>query len=327
MQNARPRPYHGGMAKSASDPTARAIRERVLAALARNRTPGFHFAGHFLDVRFHRIAEDESVISMPAGPHCAESDGEANVGALALLADTALAAGIRGHSGPDVRLATVSMHLQFTGAPVTGPLEAKGWFEGFLDGTAGRQGLARCAVMAGGRKALFGSGAFMPIGPAPGRKPLPLFHPAGEAVKPLSEEELDDREHVILARADDALAHATKHHSFIRRLLGQDPHPTKGGAACTMENGEHVANRIGHVQGGLLTGLAATTAMAALPASWRLSGISSWFTSPGEGQKLHAVAKVVHHGRTTAVVRTVVTGKGRRRVLQAVTTHALTRHD
>jgi acyl-coenzyme A thioesterase PaaI-like protein len=94
-----------------------------------------------------------------------------------------------------------------------------------------------------------------------------------------------------------------------------------------MENGEHVANRIGHVQGGLLAGLAATTAMAALPASWRLSGISSWFTSPGEGQKLHAASKVVHHGRQTAVVRTVVTGKGRRRVLQAVSTHALGRHD
>jgi acyl-coenzyme A thioesterase PaaI-like protein len=309
------------MANNRAGPLERAIRERVLAALARNRTPGFHFAGNFLGVAFPRIGPEESLVTMPAGPHCEESDGQVNVGAIALLADTALAAGIRGQAGPDLRLATVSMHLQFTGAPVAGPLEAAGWCEGFLDSASGRQGLARTAVMAGGRKALFGSGAFMLIQPPAGKPPVPLHHPSDEASRPLAEDELDVRERAILASADAALADATKRHSFIRRLLGQDPHPTKGGAACTMENGDHVANRVGHVQGGLLTGLAATTAMAALPAAWRLSGISSWFTSPGEGQKLHAVSKVVHHGRQTAVVRTVVTGKGRRRVLQAVTTH------
>ena len=172
-----------------------------------------------------------------------------------------------------------------------------------------------------------GSGAFMPIPPPPGKDPLPLHYPDGRPLRPLAESELDARERAILVRADAALAGATKRHSFIRRLFGQDPHATKGGAACAMENGDHVANRVGHVQGGLLTGLAATTAMAALPASWRLSGISSWFTSPGEGQRLNAVAKVLHQGRQTAVVRTVITGKGRRRVLVAVSTHALGRHD
>jgi acyl-coenzyme A thioesterase PaaI-like protein len=315
------------MAKSPADPLPREIRERVLLALARNRTPGFHFAGNFLDVAFQRIAREGSLVTMPGGEHAAEADGQANVGAIALLADMSLASAIRGDVGPDIRLATVSMHLQFTGVPLAGPLEAHGWFEGYLEGAAGRQGLARTAIMAQGRKALFGSGAFMPIALPPGKAPIPLHHPQGETVAPLAEDELTERERVILARADAALADRSKHHSFIRRLLGQDPHPTKGGAACTMENGEHVANRIGHVQGGLLTGLAATTAMAALPATWRLSGISSWFTSPGEGQKLHAVARVVHHGRQTAVVRTVVTGKGRRRVLQAVSTHAFGRHD
>ncbi len=315
------------MAKSPADPLSRAIRERVLLALARNRTPGFHFAGNFLDVSFRRIAPEGSLVTMPGGAHAREADGQANVGAIALLADMSLASAIRGYVGPDIRLATVSMHLQFTGVPLTGPLEAHGWFEGYLEDAAGRQGLARTAVMAHGRKALFGSGAFMPIALAPGKAPIPLHHPQDEPVVPLAEEELTERERVILDRADAALADSSRRHSFIRRLLGQDPHPTKGGAACTMENGEHVANRIGHVQGGLLAGLAATTAMAALPATWRLSGISSWFTSPGEGQKLHAVAKVVHHGRQTAVVRTVVTGKGRRRVLQAVSTHALGRHD
>lgn len=314
------------MANPLSASPAREIRDRVLLALARNRTPGFHFAGNLLEVVFERIDREASVLSMPAGPHCEEADGQVNVGAIALLADSALAGGIRGHIGSDARLATVSMHLQFTGVPAQGPLAALGWFEGMQEGTAAAQGLARTAVTAGGRKILFGSGAFMPIPMPAGRAPLPLHYPDGRKIPPLREDELDERERAILARAEAAIAGATKRHSFIRRLFGQDPHPTRGGAACTMENGDHVANRVGHVQGGLLTGLAATTAMAALPASWRLSGISSWFTSPGEGRKLHAVSKVIHHGRQTAVVRTVVTGKGRRRVLQAVSTHALGRH-
>jgi acyl-coenzyme A thioesterase PaaI-like protein len=311
-----------------TDPARRlAIRERVLLALARDRTRGFHFAGNFLEVAFDRIDREASRLSMPAGAHCEEADGQVNVGAIALLADSALAGAIRGHIGGTARLATVSMHLQFTGEPARGPLEATGWFEGLQAGTTAPQGLARTAVFAGGRKVLFGSGAFMPIPPPPGKDPLPLHYPDGRPIRPLAENELDARERAILARADAALTEATKRHSFIRLLFGQDPHPTKGGAACAMENGDHVANRVGHVQGGLLTGLAATTAMAALPASWRLSGISSWFTSPGEGQRLNAVAKVLHQGRQTAVVRTVITGKGRRRVLVAVSTHALGRHD
>ena len=59
----------------------------------------------------------------------------------------------------------------------------------------------------------------------------------------------------------------------------------------------------------------------ALPANWRLSGISAWYVSPGEGRTLRASSKVIHHGRLTAVVRTQVTGKNRRRVLEVVTTH------
>jgi acyl-coenzyme A thioesterase PaaI-like protein len=67
--------------------------------------------------------------------------------------------------------------------------------------------------------------------------------------------------------------------------------------------------------------------MATLPPSWMLSGISACFVSPGEGRAMQARSRVVHHGRLTAVVRTEITGKNRRRVLEAVTTHALRRHD
>ena len=69
-------------------------------------------------------------------------------------------------------------------------------------------------------------------------------------------------------------------------------------------------------------GLAAAAASAALPPTWALVGISAWYISPGEGRVIKARSRVLHHGRLTAVVRTEITGKNNRRVLEVVTTHA-----
>ena len=63
------------------------------------------------------------------------------------------------------------------------------------------------------------------------------------------------------------------------------------------------------------------SAAAALPSGWKMSGITALYVSPGEGRLLRANSKVVHLGRLTAVVRTKITGKNRRRVLEVVTTH------
>ena len=123
----------------------------------------------------------------------------------------------------------------------------------------------------------------------------------------------------MLQLADDALAEGEK--DFIRHFLGYQPRRTKTGAVTTMRNGAHVANRVGHVQGGLLMGLAATTAMAAFPASWGLSGIHAVFVSPGQGKAIRAAARLVHHGSMTGVARTEIKGPDGRRVLEATTTH------
>jgi acyl-coenzyme A thioesterase PaaI-like protein len=307
-------------------PLSTRIRNQVLLGLARNREPGFHFAGHFLGVSTAGSTPAESRASLEPGPHCEEADGQVNIGAAALLADIALASAIRAHLTAEQRLATVSMHLQLTGIGMQGRLDASGFHEGFLDGASGRQGLSRVAITCGGHKVLFGSGAFMALAPPPGVKLYPMGRPVRHDVTPLPEDALEPREAAILERADLALADATRRHSFIRRFWGQDPRATKAGATCTMENDAHIGNRVGHVQGGLLVGLAATTAMAALPASWMLSGISAWFVSPGEGPAMKAKSRVVHHGRLTAVVRTEITGRDGRRVLESVSTHALRAH-
>jgi acyl-coenzyme A thioesterase PaaI-like protein len=139
---------------------------------------------------------------------------------------------------------------------------------------------------------------------------------------PLAEKDLVPPEVAILAHADASLARVGPKLSFIEAYWGYEPHRTQAGASCTMKNGAHVGNRVGHAQGGLLVGLAARTAMAALPPSWALASATACFVSPGEGDSLHASAKIIHHGRDTAVARTEVTGKDGRKVLQVMTTHA-----
>lgn len=294
------------------------IRERVLRAIALNREPGFHFVGNFAEVSFERTASEESGVTLEAGPHCVDPDGQVNLGLVAMLADMALAASIRANVHPGTRLATVSLSLQFTGARLEGPLEAVAEFQGFLGTGETRQGLARARLHGAGGAVAIAQGAFVPLPPPPGVVQFPLPRNPRRAPA-LDEGDFSAEERRIVRLADAALAEGDV--GFVARFLGYQPRRTKTGASTTMANGAHVGNRVGHVQGGLLMGLAATTAIQAMPARWGLSGIHAVFVSPGQGKALRARAQVIHHGSMTGVARTEIRGTDRRRVLEATTTH------
>jgi len=295
------------------------IRDRVLRGVASNRTPGFHFAGNFLGIELAEVGA-RTRVAMADGAHVVDRRGETHVAAVFMVADIALAASIRAQLSPEVRLATVSMHVQMNGAPMRGPIEARGEFSGFTEGAASKLGLARVAIYAGDREVGFGHGAFMALDPPPGHTMHPVQPSRAARVDPPAEETLDASERLIVERAEGALVAGDE--PFISRFFGIVPRPAGGGAACRMENGTHVGNRVGHAQGGILMGLAASTAAAALGAPWRLAGIAASFTSPGEGDFLEATSAVIHCGRWTAVVRTEVNAPDGRRVLEATTNHA-----
>lgn len=124
-----------------------------------------------------------------------------------------------------------------------------------------------------------------------------------------------------MRRADEAIA-VSSDGGFLRRFWGYDTHALTKGAAGTLKNGPHVGNRVGHLQGGITMGLGMATAEAALPPTSMISAVSAWFISPGEGRAIKAKSKIVHHGRLTSVIRTQITGKNNRRVMEMVTTHA-----
>src|SRR5258705_4582450 len=186
-----------------SDP----IRARVLAGIARNRIPGFHFAGNFLEVSYDRVEALDTRVSLEPGPHCTEGNGETSIGAIAMIADIALGASVRAAlKSMTTRLATVSMHLQFTGAPMKGRVEGEGAFQGFIEGAAARQGLACMSISCGGRLACYGTGAFMALAPPPGVTMHPVVTERPTSAAGVTETELEAEERAILARADAALA-------------------------------------------------------------------------------------------------------------------------
>ena len=291
-----------------------AIRRRVLRGIALNRTPGLHFPGNFLDISFDRVARDRSSLSLQSGPWCTDANGEVHLAALALLADFALAACIRANLRPEQRLATVSFHLQFTGAPARGRLKAEGEFRGFLKRGIGCLGMSRVSVSGRSGLVCFGTGTFMALSPPKGIN----LHPVRTRREParLAERDLSPHEAGILERAEAALG---ARGNFIENFWG----PSAG----VLRNGLHAGNRVGHAQGGIVLAMAAVNASSVLPRQWRLSSITASYISPGEGRTLRARSEVIHHGSLTAVVRTGIVGKGGRRVLEVISTHANGRGD
>lgn len=298
------------------------ILERVLRGLALNREPGWHFAGNFLEISFDVVDPAATRVSLATGPHCCDREGRANIGAVAMLADMALATSIRATLPPETRLATVNMHLQFNGNPAVGLLRAMGRFQGLIRDGKGRHGMADVTLSADGVPIGFGTGSFMTLEPPPGvvMHPLPMRSAHSVPPEPLARDALRDDELEVVRRAEEALASMSRG-DFLSYLWGYQPVAAAEGARCVLANGAHVGNRVGHAQGGILMGLAAVTAGAALPSSWRIASITACFVSPGVGATLRARAKVVHRGRLTAVVRTEVLGPGRKRVLEVLTTH------
>ena len=194
--------------------------------------------------------------------------------------------------------------------------------DAFIDGTGQRHALSRVEIRQGRKLLGTGSASFMVVqaGDATPRHPMPRRSATNASAPSISPAELREHEVSIFRRAERALR--GRNGPFIARLFGIQPRRTAAGASCSMPIGLHIGNRIGHAQGGILFGMAAETARAAAPAGWALVGASSWFTSPGRGEILRALSRVLRAGRSTAVVRTEIRDDLGHLVLEMVTSHA-----
>ena len=247
--------------KQDSLPDAGAIRRRALLALAANRTPGFHYPGHFLGCVWPRVGDNDLEETLPDTPYARNVDGTINLAAFSVLLDTALATASRLKVELGARQATVHLHAQFTGAPLRGKLRAHARMHGRTTGGAIPQSLTDATIYSGGEPVCRASATFVVLPPPPGVTigPLPWQRQdIGEVTLP-KPKELDAGERVALRACNAALRRADGQHSFIEHFWGSLPVATDSGARCTVKIGPHHGNRVGHVQGGLLLGLGGIT--------------------------------------------------------------------
>ncbi len=300
------------------------IRQRALRALTGNRNPGYHFAGHFLGLQCRHFDKGAVVFDLEPGPHCVDADGTMNLGALLLLADMALAASTRLYVDSSARTATLCLRVEFTGVPARGLLRAEAKSTGFSTHTALAQAACAGTVCAAGTEAVRMSGIWV-APPAPeGRalNPLPWESADAATIQTLLPAQLDALEKMVMRRVGQAMREAP-HGSFPRNLWEPVVRHTPRGAASRLTVGMHVGNRVGHVQGGLLLNAALATAIGAVPHHPLLTAASAWFISPGQGKALTSRSTVLQKGRNVAVVRTEVFATGGKRVLEAVSNHAI----
>jgi acyl-coenzyme A thioesterase PaaI-like protein len=221
-----------------------------------------------------------------------------------------------------VRLGTIHLHLQFTGAPAAGDIKATSLLLGNREGVTLRQSLSSGTLYAQGRPICHASGEFMLLDPPPGVTlgPLP-WEREPPSIEPVDIATLEPHEGAILKTCDAALAKASPQAAFIQHFWGGALRRNAQGASNRLVIGQHIGNRVGHVQGGVLLGLAATTACAAAPAAMMLSNVSVWYISSGRGDALRIRSRILHAGRTTVVVRTEIKAPGGVRVLEAISHH------
>ena len=339
---------------------AELIRRAVLQGLARDRTPGWSFTGHFQHLQWPVIGDDAMTVTLPVGPHIEDAGGNLHLTALLVLFDAALASTTRLRVQPGTRLATTHINVQLTGVRAAHDARVEARNVGAAQADALPQLLAHGTLFSGSDIVMSGNGAFVQIAPPAGVRamaPLPWQRSGAADPPPLSPDELDAREREVMTACEAALAvcampapreaqlanamqyassthatgagqaaRATQHVgsglSFLDHFWGITPQRTADGAQCLVSTGPQLANRVGHVQGGILMGMAAATARCAAPNHPLLSNLSAWFTGPGRGDTLLVKSWPVHTGRNLAVVRTEITGENGARVLEATSAHA-----
>ena len=301
------------------------IRERVLLGLAGNRSPGFHFPGYFLQLDWPRIGDDSIDEAMPAGPHCRDADGNINLAVLGMVLDTALATAPRLKITPGARQATVQLNAQFTGHPARGDLMMTSKLIGFTAGTAVRQSLASGTLCSAGKPVCHASATF-----------VMLPTPAGVTLAPLP---WQSQGRIETGTADGLPARRGRARGNARRATPRSPKPMAGIRSSSISGACCPRPRITALAAASKTGCISATASVtcravscwdsrqrrrktAVPRHPMLSGISAWFISPGKGKSLRIRSKVLHAGRSFAVVGTEIRTTDGSRVLETVSNHA-----
>jgi len=296
---------------------------QVLQALRLSRSPGWHFAGHFLGLSFDTLLPEGAVVSMPLEARHLDSQGKPVFAALAVLSDVAAAAAIRGRVSAQTRLATVTIRLSFSGASAAQRLCANSQYRFRTTDLAMPTAITALSIHSQGELLCTGEASFAVLDNRRGVAPHPMARDRRlDATEPLSPDELTEAETQVLQHARRALASCRNDGiPFLQAFWDLQPTATGDLAECTMRSALHTRNRVGDIQGGVLLALAAHTSAAVTGPGWRLLDIAAQYLAAGSGP-LTARAKAQRIGRNLASISCTVIDEHGHPVLRSDTTLA-----
>ena len=299
---------------------------RVLKALSLQRAAPWHLPGYYLGIAYESVNKDHASLSMGLDNNL-DVHGRPLPVALCILADVALAASIRGEVGFETRLATVSAKLTFTGRHATQRLIANSHRRFQSDDNAIAVRNSGVTILSAETPICFAEGSFAVL-ERPADRPVQSQpdHHSWDQIELLDVSELTAHEEDAYRRAQQTSDKRAKDKTaadrttFTEAFWGLTPTGQSHTATCDIQCGLHIGNRVGHVQGGVLLGLAITTSLATVKDGWRVLEINANFIRPGTEGTLTATSHIVNTGRNLAVVLCEIKTATGRLVLHAQTT-------
>ena len=284
------------------------VRAAALAAAARTRAQGMHYYGHVLGVTPLRTDGG------PGRPHLdvssAVTPGPVPPAALATIADLAMGSAIRSVVGAGRRLGTVSMTLHHLVPVVRAPVVPDPrvvWLDDEQVNGVARVDLTDAAgVLVGAAQSWFMA---LPVPAGTALPLLPWERDEPPAVVPLAEHDLTAAERAAVEATVRAAERARRH----RTSVSAEPHTpawtdaAEGSARGTLRIGPELTNRVGHVQGGAVYGIALAAAAHAVGAGLEPAEGSVHFLRPADGDVLTAAASTTRLGRSAAFAEATLT--------------------
>lgn len=286
----------------------------ALDAVARTRALGMHYYGHLLGITSSR--PDGGRPRPHLHPDPAVIPGVVPPVALATVADLAVGSAVRAALGAGRRLGTVSFTLHHIGASARAPVSAEPnllW----ADPDTGN-GLARCDLRdARGELVAAAQGWFLAL-PVPDGRHLPLLpwerEPA-PTIEAVGEDDLDERERAAVRATLRAHERARDRGTSIGEELTcplWSESTDEGTVLGSLRAGPEVSNRVGHVQGGALYGVALAAAARAVGPGMEVAEGHYQFVRPADGGQIDVEGAVLRRGRGAAFAEASLSVEGRR---------------
>lgn len=287
--------------------TASPAVRRALRAVARQRSVGLHFFGHFAGIELVGERSDGAELRLERfDPEVSRALSPYELGTFA---DLTMGQSIRTRMPEGLRLATSSLALHHGPTSVARAYLAVGEVQ-WLD-LERRTATATCRITdETGRLVVVASGSFSALPPPRGVTLKRItWDVLEDGVPGVGLADLEGDEERAVRAVGEAVALASSGDAVVEELVGVRWSEEGDTLVGTLDAGPQHVNRVGHLQGGLIYGLAATAAQRLVPGASVVEGHVQ-FLRAGQPGPVQVRAERLRVGRSVGFARVQLTQGG-----------------